>query len=261
MRTEFPRVTEEQIAAFHDCGFLALDRVTTGDDVRRIQTLLDALYARFDQLPKGIAFDLGSDGVSTAPPQIPEINRAVQLEPGLKSTAAFANCREIARQLFGRTVHFSGDHAIYKPPRSTKSTLWHQDQAFLWHPWAERSVTFWLPLQDVTVEMGCMQFIPFSHRGGLRPHHRPDGNPTSHALTLDDVDPSTAVPCPIPAGGATLHSPLTVHATGPNQSDVPRRAWIIAFSAERPYSIVRAATKAAGLAHRLRMSVSRSRSG
>ena len=254
MPLDAPRLTRDQIAEFHERGFLALDRVTTLDDLRTIQTYLDRLYQRFNELPRSVAIDLGADG-KAGPPQIPEINGAIQLEPGLTNSIAFANCREIARQLFGRSVYFSGDHAIYKAPHSTKPTPWHQDQAYLGHPLTGRTATFWIPLQDVSVEMGCMQFVPFSHRNGLQPHRRHSGSANAHSLTLDGVDPAAAVVCPLLAGGITIHSPLTVHAAGPNQTGSVRRAWILAFSAHSRYGIVRAATVAVRLAGKIRDSV------
>jgi hypothetical protein len=252
---ESPRLTPTNIDEFHKRGYLAVDQVSTPDDLHEIQSRLDGLYARFNELPPGVAIDLGGDGRG-GKPQIPEINSATQLEPSLMESLAFVNCREIARQLFGHAVHFSGDHAIYKAPRSTKPTPWHQDQAYLGHSLAGRTVTFWIPLQDVTIEMGCMQFVPYSHHDGLKPHHRV-GGATGHSLTLGDVDPSAAVACPLPAGGATMHTPLTVHAAGPNQTDRVRRAWILAFSAHSRYGLVRAATVAVKVASRVRATVGR----
>ena len=43
------------------------------------------------------------------------------------------------------------------------------------------------------------------------------------------VDP---VPCPLPPGGATVHSGRTVHYAGPNTTEEPRRALIMAFARE-----------------------------
>jgi hypothetical protein len=38
--------------------------------------------------------------------------------------------------------------------------------------------------------------------------------PTTATLAADNVDDSTAVACPLPTGGATVHHPLTLHYTG-----------------------------------------------
>jgi hypothetical protein len=256
MHPSDPSLSEWQIAQYRDQGFLALDLVTTPEDLKRIQDLLDGLFARFNTLPRTIALDLAADGsMEGTSPRIPEINRAVHLAPELLDTLAFRNCREIARQLLGHKVNFWGDHAIYKPPHNHKETPWHQDQAYLGHPFVGRTVSFWLPLQAATLEMGCMKFIPGSQRQGMLPHYKWGHNPKAYALTTDPGDLSTVVVCPIPAGGVTIHSPLTLHATGPNDTDTLRRAWIFAFSANSRYGVVRTATVAVAVTRKLRAKV------
>ena len=89
-----------------------------------------------------------------------------------------------------------------------------------------------MPLQDATVESGCMQFVPFSNLGNLLPHHPAGNDPDVHALQTDEVDPAKAVACPIPAGGCTMHQPKTLHYTGPNNTGNWRRAWILNFRAK-----------------------------
>ena len=58
-----------------------------------------------------------------------------------------------------------------------------------------------------------------------------DHDPTVHGLVTDDVDPSLAVACPIPVGGATIHTCRTMHYAGPNTTDQPRRAYILVLGA------------------------------
>jgi ectoine hydroxylase-related dioxygenase (phytanoyl-CoA dioxygenase family) len=92
---------------------------------------------------------------------------------------------------------------------------------------------FWVPLQDVTLDMGCMQFIPGSHRERMRRHHRLAHLRHHHALATDEVDTSRAVACPVRAGDVTVHFPRTLHYTGPNLTGVPRLAWSLEFGPRR----------------------------
>ena len=99
-------------------------------------------------------------------------------------------------------------HAIRKPPRDGGETPWHQDEAY-WDPaMHHEAISVWMPLQPATIDNGCMQFVPGSHLDGVHEHRLI--NPESHGLVLDDlgavVDP---VPCPLPPGGATVHSSRT----------------------------------------------------
>ena len=109
-------------------------------------------------------------------------------------------------------------------------TPWHQDEAY-WDPNLDyHSLSVWMPLQEATLENGCMVFLPGSHKREITPHQSIGGDTRVHGLEmLDAVDEAKAVACPLPAGGATFHDARTMHFTGANRSQVPRRAYIIGF--------------------------------
>jgi hypothetical protein len=228
-----PRLSLDEIARFYRDGFLSLDRLTTPDDLERVRELLDGLFDRFDELPKNLAFDLGDVKLHSGTQRTPQINNATQFEPRLLETLTFRNALAVARQLLGESVNFSFDHTIYKPAGSAKEVPWHQDLAYGRNPNAICfNANFWVPLQEATVENGCMQFIPHSHWGNLLPHQPIGGDPRVHTLEVKDpIDARAAVACPLPAGGATIQHGKTLHYTGPNRTDKPRRAWILNFGA------------------------------
>jgi hypothetical protein len=225
--------------AFNRDGFLAIDSLTTAEDIEGIRSLLDPLYERFDSLGDR-AVDLAGPREPGVAPRSPEINEAVILEPRLRQTLTYRRCREVARKLLGVPVGYQFDHCIFKPPHNKAPTAWHQDEAYSAGPIPLRSIHFWIPLQPVTVQNGCMWFIPGSNRTGLLPHHvvsRRFNSPVSPVagnkgtIAANSVDDSTAVACPLPLGGATIHQPLTLHYTGANQSDGYRKVWILHFGA------------------------------
>ena len=224
-------------ALFERDGFLSLDSLTTAADIELIRSLLDPLFEKFDSLGDR-AVDLAGPRQSGVPLRSPEINEAVRLEPRLRATVAYARCREIASMLLGTPVGYQFDHAIFKPPMNQTPTAWHQDEAYSTEPIPLRSIHFWIPLQPVTVDNGCMWFIPGSNRTALLPHYvasrrfsGPQAQTTAVTLATKIVDESKAVACPLPVGGATVHHPLTLHYTGPNQTDAWRKAWILHFGA------------------------------
>jgi hypothetical protein len=229
-----PALSAEDIDRFHRQGFLAIERFTTPEDLARIQTILDELYARLRQLPPQHTVDLGDEGRHDGTPQIPEINWTLRLAPRLRATLAFARCGALAEQLLGcRALHTGYDHAILKPPHNERATPWHQDQAYTDDRGPLSGLHFWIPMQEVTVEMGCMHFIPGSHLGEVLPHRRRGGRTSAHVMEAESVDTSAAVACPLPAGGATVHLPRTLHYTGPNLTDQPRLAWSLEFGPPR----------------------------
>jgi ectoine hydroxylase-related dioxygenase (phytanoyl-CoA dioxygenase family) len=226
---EPPSVSASQVAEFHRNGFLVLPQVTTAEDVERIARLLARLYGRYHYFTRRRrAHDLAG-GISDLP-QILEINRTLELVPSLKATLTFARCQALAETLLGKKVEYRFDHTIYKPAYNGAATAWHQDEVYTLDP---RLVTahFWVPLHDVSVERGCMHFIPGSHLQGIRPHRRLNGH--THVREAIGVDPSGAVACPLRVGDATVHVPRTLHYTGPNLTPWPRMAWSLEFGPRR----------------------------
>jgi hypothetical protein len=222
---EPPSVSTAQIAELQANGFLVLRQITTAEDLARIALLVAGLYRRYNHLARrGRAHDLGDDPDDR--PQILEINQALDLEPALATTLTFRRCWRLAQRLLGKSVEHRFDHTIYKPAFNGAATAWHQDEAYT----LDRNLVtlhFWVPLHDVSVEMGCMQFIPGSHRETVRRHRRRTRH--AHALETDDIDISRAVACPVQAGDATVHFARTLHYTGPNLTGRPRTAWSLEF--------------------------------
>lgn len=248
------RLSEEQIRYYHQNGFLAIPAITTPEEVEHIREIYDRLFTEKTGRDKGYQFDLAGTDEDDKESVLPQMLRLTQFVPELKDTLFYANAFAVTRQLLGPDVQYWDDHAILKPARIGAETPWHQDQAY-WSPQHDyNSVSIWMPLQEATMENGCMQFIPGPEQGIL-PHHTKDNDPRIHALVVDQIDTSRAVACPIPAGGATIHHCRTLHYTGPNTSDIPRRAYILGFGdppKERavPYDFPWNATKKLAAAER-----------
>ncbi|HET6386516.1 MAG TPA: phytanoyl-CoA dioxygenase family protein [Armatimonadota bacterium] len=223
-------LTQEQIDGYHQNGFLAIEALTTPAEVESLQSIYDSLFAARVGREVGDQFDLGGADQEGQEAALPQILGPSKYAPALRQGQLFVNAEAIARQLLGPEAKFGGDHAILKPAEIGAATPWHQDEAY-WDPSMEyNSLSIWIPLQDATVESGCMQFIPGSHRSEVQPHHTINHDPRVHGLEIDAADTSGAVACPIPAGGATVHHNRTLHYAGPNLTGGPRRAYILGFS-------------------------------
>jgi ectoine hydroxylase-related dioxygenase (phytanoyl-CoA dioxygenase family) len=97
---------------------------------------------------------------------------------------------------------------------------WHQDATyFALEPICH--VTAWVALTDASVEAGCMEVVPGSHKlGQLRHADMQDPeNLLSRGQTLSvDVDRSTTAFMPVKAGQFSLHHTHLVHNSRPNRS-------------------------------------------
>lgn len=231
METITPTVTltQEQIAFYHREGYLALEAITTQEEVAWLREVYDRLFAERAGREFGDQFDLGGTDEEDKPAVLPQILNPAKYAPELKQGLYRVNALAIARQLLGPEAQYQGEHAIFKPARYGAETPWHQDEAY-WNPAMDyNAFSLWMPLQEATLENGCMQFVPRSHTWDVLPHHCIANDPRIHGLEVDAADTLTAVACPLPPGGATLHHNRTLHYTGPNRSEIPRRAYILGF--------------------------------
>jgi hypothetical protein len=190
-------------------GFLSLHAVFTRDDIGIVRSLLNELFAARNR----------EHGLLDTP---------LRLDRRLRETRVYQVCRAAARQLAGKLVTYSFDKAIYKPPHDPKGTLWHQDQAGPGRLFPMNTIHFWIPLQAVTEETGCMRYEMGSHQRGLLSHHRYDpADP--YTLITNDVLSDRIMDCPLDVGDVLIHLPLTLHAAFPNSSPQVRRVWALLF--------------------------------
>ena len=224
------QLTPEQVGSYHREGYLALPSITTPAEVEWLRGIYDRLFAQRAGRAEGNQFDLGGSDEEGNEAKLPQILNPVRYAPELAEGLFRANALAIAKQLLGEACVAQGEHAIMKPARVGAQTPWHQDEAY-WNEQMEyNAMSIWIPLQQATLENGCMWFIPGSHKGGIEPHHSIGHDVRVHGLEMD-APPAMekAVSCPIPAGGCTIHHNRTMHYAGANTSDTPRRAYILAF--------------------------------
>ena len=210
-------------------GFLILPDMFSAEEVAEVADRLDQLWARFRDLPSSHAQDIAVSGAASPVLRAPEVNRAIRLDHALARTGVYRKCHGLARELRGTLAAYVFDHAIAKTPQGNAETPWHQDQSFTGHRTTLRTVHFWIPLQDVDENNGCMHFIPGSNHRGLVPHDSLKNASGGMTLRAREVDAASALAAPLAAGGMTVHMPLTLHFTGPNRSASARRAWILHF--------------------------------
>ncbi len=235
-------VTSEQVELFHENGYVSIDRITTDEELEWLSGIYDRLFRERIGEQYGEYFDLGGKRAHTGREVLPQVLGPEKKFPALLETNYYRNARRIIAKLLGadESQISGGGHMIMKPAQYGAPTPWHQDEAY-WDPdMIPISASAWMPLDEATVESGCMQFIPGSHRDDIHWHKHIDNDPTIHGLVTEEVDPGKAVACPLRPGGATFHHCRTLHYAGPNTSDHPRRAYILVLGAppikrETPY--------------------------
>jgi ectoine hydroxylase-related dioxygenase (phytanoyl-CoA dioxygenase family) len=226
------KLTQDQIDFFHREGYLSIPQITTPEDVAKLRASYDRIFAMQAGREEGMQFDLAGtdeDGKNAA---LPQILNPSKYAPEMKDSLLLANVDALGKQLFGPESKANIAHAILKPPGSPAPTPWHQDASY-WGPDYDypSSISVWVPLQDTTPEMGCMQFVPRSHATmEIWRHQHINNDPRIHGLELHESEmhrvKNVAI-CPLKAGGATIHGGYALHYTAPNRSSEPRRALIL----------------------------------
>jgi ectoine hydroxylase-related dioxygenase (phytanoyl-CoA dioxygenase family) len=224
-------LSDEQIATFREKGYVSIPQIAPPDEVAGLRDIFDRLFDQKAGRTEGAQFDMVSHDEDGDVQSLPAIINPVNYAPELRHIQFRVNALAIARQLLGSTVTQSFEQAILKPAWQGAATPWHQDEAARTDPnFDYNQISFWMPLQEATVENGCMHFIAGSHKGGILPHRSPGDDPKIPAIECaGGFNPDEAIPCPMAAGGASVHHGKTLHYAGPNQTAIPRRAYILAF--------------------------------
>ena len=215
---------------FEANGYLVVERITTDEEIEWMRQIFEYIFSKEHQTKRGAPVDRSG---TLTPGEENKLSQAFfpELEfPELLTTNHWRNAKRYAAALLGIDAArlSSWGHMIRKPPGG-RAAMWHQDHAY-WQPELDYyALGVWLPMHDVSVEMGAMQFIPGSHKRGLM-RHRHDDEPQHNVLVVDEpFDVSKAAPCPLKAGGATFHHCETLHYTAPNTTNQPRLAYPMEF--------------------------------
>ena len=139
---------------------------------------------------------------------------------------------DILASLIGSDIQFNGDFWVRpKLPNEKLTTLpWHQDSAYMPETENDTHLTVWLPLVDVKLENGPLQFLPGSHKLGLQTYHRVPGeafaipvlSPTSSDTDIDTLK--------MKKGDLLVFNNLVFHRSLVNHSDGIRWSTDFRFS-------------------------------
>lgn len=156
-------------------------------------------------------------------------------EPALCDNGYELRAAAVARALCGDDMALDYDQFVAKPPGQTDAVFhWHQDLGYWPVTPDTRTASFWLALDEVDIDNGCVQFVDGSHdEPELRPHEPLLGDRGDNHTMVARVDPNVdrIRPARLRRGDATVHHERTVHGSGGNASTRWRRGYVVAFRA------------------------------
>jgi len=219
-------LTQAQIDFFRANGFVYLPQVCSPDEVAYYrQAIVRATLAQ-NRETRPLAERDAFRKLALQTMQIRYHDAAVM---GFATARRFG---KIATELLGvRGVRIYHDQSLFKEPGRgvTNITPWHQD-LYYW-PFNEGTVCgMWMPLVDVTAEMGNMRFVKGSHKFGyLGDHHISDESQATYDEWIAERKAEVVDVVPMRAGDATFHHGWCVHGAHPNRSEKMREAMVVAY--------------------------------
>ena len=224
------KLTDEQVSFFKENGFLAGIKMLDDAQVNFLRNELSEV-ADVDHPSHSLYYEFHSNESADPSTILFHALGAWRIGPGFHDVLWNPRFLIAASQLLGNVpVRFWHDQLFWKPAKKGGVVAWHQDYSYWTRTKPVAHLTCWCGLDDATKENGCLQYIAGSHRWGLLPKPVLAGEIQGIRDFLNDEQkkqfdhPQYAE---VKAGEAIFHHSLTLHGSGENKSDKPRRAFVI----------------------------------
>ncbi|XP_031618315.1 phytanoyl-CoA dioxygenase domain-containing protein 1 homolog [Contarinia nasturtii] len=151
------------------------------------------------------------------------------LHPTFKKYTFDERIKNVAKKLGFKKPSIPQSMFIYKNPMIGGEVKSHQDATYLFTE--PISITgFWIPMEDATLENGCLWFIKGSHKHGLHNRLMRNANPNSDELLVFDkptpyYSPDLFTAAPVKKNSLVIIHGLVVHKSELNHSDKSRNAY------------------------------------
>lgn len=220
--------TESDVRFFRENGFWLSPKMFDDE-------LLAQAREHLERLRRG-EYEKGEPPLSNYRPSGDDAKGLVKIDNGwwadrvMERFATSPEIGEIAARLLGvEEIYLWHDQTLYKPPASgaAGNVGWHQDKGY----WASSSttdmITAWVAFDDVDEENGAMRFVAGSNHWGLvneSDFFNPDMEGQKARIRRPGGAEWKEVPALLKAGEVSFHHCLTLHGSGPNRSNRPRRS-------------------------------------
>lgn len=198
-------------AHYREHGYLHARGVFTPDEVEEMRAAIDRILAAV----AGTQHDENHTWQAVAQEAVLKGFHNVQYhEAAFTRAAAHPKLVPILVELIGPNVQLHHTKMLVKPPEHGAPFPMHQDYPYFPHE-RHSVVAASVHLDDSDLENGCLRVVPGSHKRGPLEAQGP-------SRTLD-VPLEDGVPLPAAAGDVLFFSYLTIHGSGVNGSERPRR--------------------------------------
>jgi ectoine hydroxylase-related dioxygenase (phytanoyl-CoA dioxygenase family) len=219
-------LSDDQIQQFRQNGHTLTRGCLTRTELEVYSKIIDNAATRFNSEKRKIE---DRDTYGKAFLQIMNLWR---VDEGVKQFVMAKRFGKIAASLLGvKNVRIYHDQALYKEAGGGP-TPWHQDQ-YYWPVDTANTVTMWMPLVDINVDMGMLTFASGSHTKGFALDYEiSDASEDGYNKYIKDNKFSIVRATDMNAGDATWHFGFTIHNASANKSNSMRKVMTIIYVAD-----------------------------
>ena len=160
---------------------------------------------------------------------IRKIDSLVQRDDQFRALGLESEVVDVIVDILGPDIKLFRNSLMLKPPEVGSQKGWHQDSPY-WPIEPMSLCSCWLPLDDATMENGCMAVLPGAQANGALPHVSVTDD---FVIEPTAIDTSAAQFVPMPAGSGLFFHSLIPHFTAPNRSPNWRRAMVLSYMSAR----------------------------
>lgn len=218
---EYP-VSRDQVEAYWHDGHIHLPQVLSREEMDCYRPVVRAMVANHNT-------QLEARYETSADRGYLQVVNMHMRSPAARRLTRSPRLAKIAADLLEvPAVRIYIDQAFYKEPGG-KVSHWHQDQ--LYYPLdTDKVITMWLPLVDVSPDMGVVAYASGSHRRGFL-GFKPDRDDAEEDLPrfVSQLDHPIWKPDGVAVGDVILHHGWVLHGAYANESDRIREVVTIIY--------------------------------
>jgi ectoine hydroxylase-related dioxygenase (phytanoyl-CoA dioxygenase family) len=226
-----PVLSNAEKEQFDRDGFILKRSLVSQEMVAQISAEIDSLHERMAEKPSAEVHVSWEKQVEGRPKRIKQLMHSELVSPGLNAVLRSNTVLDIVQALIGPRISLFHSKLLMKAAQDGTVTPWHQDYAY-WKRGTNRPVQLncMLAIDPATLENGCIQFVPGTHKGGLQTHDRKE-NMSFGVFLPGYFNPRPgAVPIEMQPGDCIFFGPLVVHGSDGNRSAQDRRANTVAYT-------------------------------
>lgn len=223
---DFKQIPQDNIDEFQEKGHTLVKGILSEDEIAAYRPVIVGAADRYNTEKRALK-DRDTYGKAFL-----QIMNLWQCDEDARKFVLGKRMAKIAADLMGvHNVRIYHDQALFKEPGGGP-TPWHQDQ-YYWPIDTFNTVTMWMPLVDIDVDMGMLTFASNSYtKGSIFNYEISDESESAFADYVKEQEFPISRANTMRAGDATWHRGFTMHHANGNNSNKRREIMTIIYVAD-----------------------------